>query len=226
MFNNIIALIPAKYNSKSIKNKNLKKIGDRSLIEIAIDETKKSKQISKIYLNSESNIIAKIAKKKKINFFQRDKRLSKKDTGSNLVIKDFIKKLKLKDNDILIYLQPTSPFRKIKHIDESIKKFLQKPELSLVSVKKNDQTIFKSVKKIKNNVMIPIFNSKFLTMNRQDFQDTYISNGSIYIFKIKNFKINNSIPVKKFQPYLMNKQESLDIDNINDLTEARRAVLR
>ena len=74
--------------------------------------------------------------------------------------------------------------------------------------------------------MIPIFNSKFLTMNRQDFQDTYISNGSIYIFKIKNFKINNSIPVKKFQPYLMNKQESLDIDNINDLTEARRAVLR
>jgi CMP-N,N'-diacetyllegionaminic acid synthase len=226
MFNNIIALIPAKYNSKSIKNKNLKKIGDKSLIEIAIDETKKSKQISKIYLNSESNIIAKIARKKKINFFQRDKKLSKKDTGSNLVIKDFIKKLKLKDNDILIYLQPTSPFRKIKHIDESIKKFLQKPELSLVSVKKNDQTIFKSVKKIKNNVMIPIFNSKFLTMNRQDFQDTYISNGSIYIFKIKNFKINNSIPVKKFQPYLMNKQESLDIDNINDLMEARRAVLR
>ena len=226
MFNNIIALIPAKYNSKSIKNKNLKKIGDKSLIEIAIDETKKSKQISKIYLNSESNIIAKIARKKKINFFQRDKKLSKKNTGSNLVIKDFIKKLKLKDNDILIYLQPTSPFRKIKHIDESIKKFLQKPELSLVSVKKNDQTIFKSVKKIKNNVMIPIFNSKFLTMNRQDFQDTYISNGSIYIFKIKNFKINNSIPVKKFQPYLMSKQESLDIDNINDLMEARRAVLR
>ena len=56
----IIAFIPARGGSKSIKNKNLKKIGTKNLIEITIDQALKSKLFSKTILSSDSNIILKV----------------------------------------------------------------------------------------------------------------------------------------------------------------------
>ena len=217
----IIALIPAKYNSKSIKKKNFQKINKKTLVEIAIDQSKRVKLIDQIFLNSENVKIKKIAEQKKIKFFLRDQNLSKFNTRSEFVISDFIKKQKLNDDDIIVYLQPTSPFRTAKHINESLKKFMQKPNLSLISVKKNNLTIFKSVKKI-SNFMKPIFSEKLLSKNRQSFPDTFLPNGAIYIFKIKEFKKKKNIPVHKFQPYIMNNIESLDIDNLEDLKYARK----
>ena len=43
-----IALIPARSGSKGLKNKNLLKIGNRTLVEIAIDNALSSKLISKV----------------------------------------------------------------------------------------------------------------------------------------------------------------------------------
>ena len=68
--NFIYGLIPAKLNSKSIHQKNLQKIKKKSLIEITIDQTKKTKKIDKIFVSSESDKIKKICKKKKLFFLK------------------------------------------------------------------------------------------------------------------------------------------------------------
>ena len=70
--------------------------------------------------------------------------------------------------------------------------------------------------------MKPIFSEKLLSKNRQSFPDTFLPNGAIYIFKIKEFKKKKNIPAHKFQPYIMNNIESLDIDNLEDLKYARK----
>ena len=57
---NIYALIPSKLNSKSIYQKNLKRINKKSLIDITIDEAKKSKFINHIFVSSESEKINKM----------------------------------------------------------------------------------------------------------------------------------------------------------------------
>jgi len=64
MKNNLIAFIPARKGSKSIKNKNLKLINKKSLVEITIDQAKKSNIFKKIILSSDSNKILNIGKKK------------------------------------------------------------------------------------------------------------------------------------------------------------------
>ena len=74
--NFIYGLIPAKLNSKSIYQKNLQKIKKKSLIEIAIDQTKKVKKIDKIYVSSENKKIKKICEIKKVIFFKRNKLFS------------------------------------------------------------------------------------------------------------------------------------------------------
>ena len=55
----IIGFIPAKKNSKDLKNKNLKKINNLSLFEIAILAAKKSKLIDQVYISSDSEKILK-----------------------------------------------------------------------------------------------------------------------------------------------------------------------
>ena len=65
MKNNLIAFIPARKGSKSIKNKNLKLINKKSLVEITIDQALKSKIFKKIILSSDSNKILDIGKKKR-----------------------------------------------------------------------------------------------------------------------------------------------------------------
>ena len=74
----VLGIIPARGGSKGIKNKNLKKIKGKTLIEYTISEAKKSKLINDIYVSTDSNKIINIAKKKnKINFIKRPKELSK-----------------------------------------------------------------------------------------------------------------------------------------------------
>ena len=71
---NIVAFIPAKKNSIGLKNKNLKKLNNLSLVELAIINAKKSKLINEIYLSSDSNKILYIGKKQKINVIKRKKK--------------------------------------------------------------------------------------------------------------------------------------------------------
>ena len=148
----IISFIPAKKNSQDLKNKNLKKLNNLSLVELAILGAKKSKLINEIYLSSDSEKILKIGTKLNIDAIKRQKNLSSYSASANSVILDFIKN-KLQNNQedyIIVYLQPTSPFRNNIHIDQAIKYFIKKKFRSLVSVTEN-KNFFKSLYKKKNN---------------------------------------------------------------------------
>ena len=212
----IIALIPAKKNSRELKNKNLKKLNDLTLVEIAIINAKKSKFINEIYLSSDSNKILDIGKNQKINVIKRKKYLSTHNTSANALILDFIKN---KSNNIhkdciLIYLQPTSPFRNINHIDQAIRYFLSKKLRSLLSVTEN-KNFFKTL--IKNKLYLkPYFTNDFVSTNRQNFQNTYSPNGAIYIFYVRDFIKNKKLTFYNSGYYLMNKIDSIDIDDKKD----------
>ena len=65
---NTICIIPARKNSKRIKNKNLLKIKGKTLIEISINLAKRSGIFKDIILSSDSEKILSIGKKKKLLF--------------------------------------------------------------------------------------------------------------------------------------------------------------
>lgn len=215
------ALIPAKLNSKSIPNKNLKKIGNKSLLDITIQEAKKIKEINEVIVSSESLIIKDICKKQKISFFKRNKLFSNHNATSAMVINEFIKKKKLKKNDVIVYLQPTSPLRKAPHIREAIKMFKKNNSKNLISVKKITMNIYKSLT-INSGYLKNIFNEKYSVLNRQNFPSTYVPNGAIYIFLVKNFLKKKYITHNRGIAYIMNETDSIDIDEYRDLLNARK----
>ena len=64
----IIAMIPARLGSQRLKKKNLEKINDRSLVEIAIDKCLDADCFDEIWVNSESDLIGNIALEKDVSF--------------------------------------------------------------------------------------------------------------------------------------------------------------
>ena len=72
----VVALIPAKGKSERIKNKNLKKIGQRPLLWWTLDSAKRSKYIDEIYVSSDSSRILNYSKRHKVEVIKRPKNIS------------------------------------------------------------------------------------------------------------------------------------------------------
>jgi len=93
---NILAIIPARINSKSIKNKNIKLLFGKPLIYYSISIALRSKLINRVIVASDSKKIINIAKKYGAEApFVRPKELSKdgsKDFGVFLRCIKWLKK--------------------------------------------------------------------------------------------------------------------------------------
>lgn len=223
MKNLIIALIPAKGQSSQIKNKNLLKLGNKTLLEIAIISSLKSKKINQTYVSSESTKILNLAKKYQCKCVRRPKKLSTKNARGIEVIKNFLKNLDTKikkNNPIIVILQPTSPLRTSTQISNAVKIFEEKKLKFLMSVSKNKITPYKDMI-IKNGKLSPIFGKNNLIKNRQSFPQTYKPNGAIFIFKFRKF-LNNDSFYNNSHPFIMDDISSIDIDNLNDYKLAKK----
>jgi len=115
---NKLFLIPAKKNSRGIKNKNLIKINGKSLVERTLKESFASKLTNLIYVSSDSEDILNLAKKYNSIPIKRQKKFCSSSASANSVILHFISVLPdnlIRANPWIFYLQPTSPLRKKKH---------------------------------------------------------------------------------------------------------------
>ena len=219
MFNNksFLAVIIARGGSKRLKNKNILKFQNKTLIERSFLEAKKSKYIDKIILSTESKKIIQIAKKIGLNApYIRPKRLSKDNIGADKVLLHAAQKFQ-KNFDFIILLQPTSPLRKSIDIDRCIKRLCKK-KLSYIT------TIYKSKEKKKFMVDIvkPGYIKKFNNkMNRKLY---YHLNGAIYIAKINDFLKKKKLLTKKTGYFVMSEEQSIDIDLKQDYLKAKKII--
>ena len=79
----ILALITARKNSKRLPKKNLKKIGNKTLVEWSISSVENIREIVDIFVTTDDLNILKISKKNgAISPWLRPKRLSKDNTSS------------------------------------------------------------------------------------------------------------------------------------------------
>tara|TARA_B100000989_G_C19531018_1_gene469884 strand:- start:1076 stop:1759 length:684 start_codon:yes stop_codon:yes gene_type:complete len=211
-----LAIIPARSGSKQIKNKNLIKLNNKELIYWTIYAARKSKYINKIIVSTDSNKIAKTAIKYGAEVpFLRSIKISQDKSNTIDAVLSVISKYKEKFDNIIL-LQPTSPFRNFKNIDESIKLFENSKTNSLVSITKsikNNELLFEIKKGL---IKINNF-KKFNNKRRQEFKENYYVNGAIYINNIKNLVKNKKFVNRSTMTYKMEYIDSIDIDTHEDL---------
>ena len=206
----IIAIIPARYGSKRIKNKNLLIIkNNKTLLDLTYLQVIKSKYIDKILLTTESKKITNYCKSIGFkNIILRPRYLSTDKAKSEDVILHALSSIKEKF-DYFILLQPTSPLRSRSDIDNSLRVFLRNNNDALISISKS------------RNSRFAVKTKKKLIIYKQDSSQklaTYLCiNGAIYIAKINYFKKNKSFYGSNTGYFLMPKKRSIDIDTHADL---------
>ena len=189
----IIAIIPARAGSTSIKNKNLIKIKNKPLISFSIAAAKKSKLINRVIVTTDSKNIKKVAIKNGAEVpFLRPKKISGFLSRDIEYLKHCIKLLKKEKYtpDLIILLRPTTPFREIKIIDEAIQLMIKNKADSLRSVSVAKETPFKMWRK-KGKLITPIFGMKNINKTnypRQKLEKFYWQNGYIDIIKPETIK--------------------------------------
>ena len=155
----VLGVIPARSGSKGVKNKNIRLIKGKPLLEFSVFtalEAKKEGILSDVILSTDSKEYLELIKDYEIyKDYLRPKRISQDNSPTIDAIHDALLWLEEKQNktfDAVMLLQPTSPFRTIDHIKEAILLLKNSPEAScVVSVKKLDDHHPYRIKKIDNH---------------------------------------------------------------------------
>ena len=222
----ILIIIPARGGSKGIKLKNLKKINGKTLIQITIEFAKSLNFVDHIVVNSDHKKILETGRKMKVNSMIRPNRLSGDFISDYQIIENTIYNLKKSINknfDILIYLQPTSPFRKKSQITKSLNELIDNNLNSIWSVSKVEKKFHpkKIITCTKKNYFRLFDKSGEKVVARQQLDNTYIRNGLFYIFKIKKLIEKKSIYLNKSKISITN-YHVINIDNHIDLRNAKK----
>ena len=119
----VLAIIPARYGSKGVKFKNLKKINNISLVERSIILLKKIKDITTIAVSTDSKEIQTIAKKYGVWCNKlRPKKISGDNSYTNEAIQHVLKNINPR-YDYVAEMHPTHPFRKKKNYRKGFKNY-------------------------------------------------------------------------------------------------------
>ena len=230
----VLGVIIARQGSKGVPGKNVAKIGRRMLLELAILSATKAKTISRVILSTDSPQMAAIGKKCGADVpFLRPKHLAQDKTHTPPVIEHavrFVEKEEGRKVDIVVTLQPTSPFRKAEHIDAAIRLLLKDPRLdSAVTVKKAFFPPFWMFR-AKNNTLVPLVQDgvDYSLKERQQLPLIYQPNGAVFASRrellMKKGVLFSAFSGGKTGFSEMDSLSSIDIDHAIDLVMAKTVL--
>ena len=202
----VIAIIPARSGSKSIKDKNIINFRGKPLLAWSIEQCFKSKKIDEIYLSTDSKKYASIAMKYGLkNIIFRPKSISKDISTDYEFIKHFIENIQT-HHEVIAHIRPTTPLRNVILMDKMINFFIKNKKFtSLRSVHENPETAYKSFE-LKNRFLKPLKGVKKsmdqLNNPRQDFTKTFSANGYIDLYRKKFISKNKKLFGNKVMGYV------------------------
>ena len=196
-----IAVIPARKNSKRIKNKNIKNFLGKPILERTIEKLKKSKFFDLILVSTDDIKIKKLALSCGAEVpYLRSKKLSNDHATIGEVMQDAAKFIKKKWNvEYLCCVFATSPFLQKNKLLEGYKILKKKKKSFVFSASKIDNTVLRSFYAHSNNGLKMILPKSYLSRS-QDLKNLYCDSGQFYwgninswIKKEKIFYKNSSI---------------------------------
>ena len=221
----IIAIIPARSESKGLPDKNIKELDGKPLMAYTIQAAIESKIFDYIIVSTDSPKYAEIAKQFGASVpFLRSKELSDDTASSWGACEEVLNKLD-EEFDIVVLLQPTSPLRTAQNIVESMDLFMEKDADIVVGVAKTPHPIQWCNILPENHSLYNFVKEKDRNKRRQELEQSYTINGAVYIIKPHLIDANFDMFCEKSYAYIMDENKSIDVDSKKDFIIAQ-ALLR
>lgn len=215
----VLGVIPARGGSKRLPKKNLKEAAGISLVGRSATEARKATLIDRIICSTDDLDIANEASRYGVDVpFMRPDDLATDTASSVDVVLHILKELP--NFEIVVLLQPTSPFRTSQHITAALNMFAEKKADSCVAVslsRDNDLPQYR----ITNGYLEKATRG---TLAGGDEEKYFSPNGAIYVANVEMIKATESFYGTKCVPFFMSESESLDIDTATDFERFRQSV--
>ena len=213
----VTALIHARSGSKGIKDKNLSKIGNKTLLEWSINACKRCSSISEVIISTDSEKCANHASEKGgLVPFLRPKNISDDFTDTRSVVAhtiDWMINKNLKPKAVCC-IYATAPFIKPQDLVRGYKALLIGKWKYVFSASYFPFSIFRSFKKYKNSIKM-FFPNKFGARS-QDLPANFHDAGMFYWAKPKQWLKKEKIFNKKSFALLIDRLRVNDIDTLKD----------
>ena len=219
-----IGIVPARGGSKRLPNKNLLYLAGKPLIAWTLEAALKSKYLDHIVVSSDKDEILKVARDYGVETVKRPKELATDSAKTVDVVKHVLESIK-KEYNYIVLLQPTSPLRTERHIDESIEFLISKNADAVISVCETEYPPLWCNTLPEDLSMENFIRKEIIGTRSQDLPKYYRLNGAIYIcksdelIKQKTFFLNKNI-----YAYIMDRKSSIDIDDETDFLLAKTLI--
>lgn len=230
---NIVAIIPARSGSKSVKDKNIRIMNGKPMLAYSIEQALESANIDRVIVSTDSAKYKMIAEQYGAEVpFLRPESISGDDALDIEVFEHALKWLKEHENyevDIFVHLRPTHPIRDVKDIDNMIAMLRQNPALDSVrSVSPAKQVpykmwLFSGEDSHRLEPLVACEVPEAYNAPRQKLPKAYMQNACIDVVRASVVSELHSMSGKNIGGYLM--EYDYDIDTEEDFLFAEQMQL-
>ncbi len=210
-----LAIIPARSGSKGLPDKNIRLLNGRPLIAYAIEAALLSELFDEVMVSTDSAKYRDIARQYGANVpFLRSKETSSDQASSWDMVREVLDCYRKSGRsfDTFCLLQPTSPLRTSTDIREAYGVFEAEGAVAVASICEAEHSpLLCNI--LKDGNSLEDFISRDNMKPRQAFGTYYRINGAIYIADIREFDKNGFQYKEGSYAYIMNKKNSIDIDD-------------
>lgn len=210
----ILAVIPARSGSKSVKDKCVKPLGGRPLMAWSIKAGLACKQIDRVVVSTDSDKYAQLAKFYGAEVIHRPSALAQDDTAMIPVLQHVVEEIEKQGEkvDLIVLLDPTSPLRQISDIEKCLELIKQPKTDSVITVCEVEHNPFFVMGTINNNYWQPLIQTKENITRRQDAPKAYRVNAAVYVIR-KEILMQGKIFTDKTRVIIMPQENSGHIDS-------------
>lgn len=230
----VLALIPARGGSKSIPRKNIIDFAGHPLIAYSIAAGLVAETVTRVIVSTDDEEIAAISHRHGAETpFLRPAEHSQDNTPDLPVFRHALEWLVENEGyhpDIVVHLRPTSPFRRVWHIDQAILRLIEHPEVDAVrTVCIPFQNPFKMWRIGPDGLMQPLGTELGIPREpynqpRQALPEVYWQTGYVDAAWADTILTKNSMTGDTILPLVIDPSEWVDIDSPDDWRRAERLL--
>lgn len=208
----IVAFVPVRSGSKSIKDKNIKPFFGKPLIYWVLNALQNAAEVKDVVVALDSDNYAEIVRDfgfSKIQIYYRKPENAVDTASTESVMLEYLAESNMNSDNLFLLVQATSPLTTSHHIDSAIRQFAYSGKDSLLSCVKTKRFFW---------------NADGTTVNydyrnrprRQDFDGMLMENGAFYLNKVSNILRDRNRLSGGIEIFEMPEYTALELDEPAD----------
>jgi N-acylneuraminate cytidylyltransferase len=228
----VLALIPARGGSKSIPRKNILPFAGHPLIAYSVAAGLAAETVRRVVVSTDDDEIAEISRQYGAQTpFLRPEEHAQDNTPDLPVFQHALRWLRDQEGyqpDIVVQLRPTSPLRRVWHIDQAVYSLLERPDADAVrTICVPFQNPFKMWRIGPDGFMQPLIQidqPEPYNLPRQALPEVYWQTGYVDAAWADTILNKDSMTGERILPLVIDPSEWIDIDSPDDWRRAERLL--